>query len=190
MIENEAAAELVHLILTELEIPYAIIGGMAVQFWGEARYTKDLDLTIIIPIEDQDRFVQILESYLPSRREDALEFAQKNRIYLAQTRDGFPVDISLGLPGYEEEMVANAVDYVTTSGKTVRMCAAEDLIIQKAIAGRPQDIRDIQGIIIRQASSLDLQYIRYWLSVFAGWLETDGVIDRFEQAWRKYGPDA
>ena len=190
MIENETAAAQVDGILGELEIPYAIIGGMAVQHWGEARYTKDLDLTIIVPIEDQEIFLQALLTLLPPRREDALEFAQKHRIYLAQTPDGFPVDISLGMPGYEEEMVANAIDYVTQAGKLVHMCSAEDLIIHKSIAGRPQDIRDIQGVIIRRASSLDLQHIRYWLSIFAGWLETDDIIDRFELAWRTYGSTA
>ena len=37
---------------------------------------------------------------------------------------------------------------------------------------------------------LDLPYVRYWLGVFAELLETSDVIDRFEQAWRKYGPQS
>lgn len=188
MIENEAAAVVVHEILTKLQVPYAIIGGMAVQYWGEARYTGDIDLTVFVPIEDQDAFLATITDRLPPRRDNALEFARKHRVYTAQTSSGFPVDISLGLPGYEEEMVANAVDYETQFGVTVRLCSAEDLIIHKLIAGRPQDVRDIQGIIIRRASSLDLPYIRQWLKVFSEWLESDDVIDRFEQAWRKYGP--
>ncbi len=188
MIENEAAAEAIHEILSELEVPYAIIGGMAVQHWGEARYTGDLDLTVFVPIEDQEAFLVTISNRLVPRREGALEFAQKHRIFLAQTGSGFPVDISLGLPGYEEGMVSNAVDYKTGSGAIVRFCSAEDLIIHKLIAGRPQDIRDIQGIIIRRASSLDLPYIRQWLKIFSEWLESDDVIDRFEQAWLKYGP--
>lgn len=121
MIENETAAEEVHQILTELQLPYVIIGGMAIQKWGEARFTKDLDLTIFIPIEDQETVLPLLESKLPPRKENAVEFALKHRIYLAQTVDGFEVDVSLGLPGYEEEMLGNAVDYVTQTGKTVRM---------------------------------------------------------------------
>ena len=60
------------------------------------------------------------------------------------------------------------------------------MIIHKAVAGRPQDLRDIEGIIIRQAQKLDLAYIRRWLAMFAGWLESDDVIQRFEQPWRKF----
>lgn len=190
MIENEVAAWEVHQILTELDIPYAIIGGLAVQNWGEARFTRDIDLTIVVPVETQEAILQALSNYLQPRLPDALEFARANRIYLAQTRDGIPVDISLGLPGYEDEMVARAVDYVIKPGKTIRMCSAEDLIIHKLVAGRPQDIRDIEGVIVRQASTLDLPYIRRWLNLFAEWLESDDVIDRFEKAWREYGPQS
>lgn len=137
MIENEIAAADVHKLLVELRVPYAIIGGMAVQHWGEARFTQDLDLTVFVPVEDQDSFLRILATRLMPRREDALEFARKHRIYLAQTSEGFPVDVSLGLPGYEEEMVANAINYVTQTGESVRLCSAEDLIIHKSVAGRP-----------------------------------------------------
>lgn len=31
--------------------------------------------------------------------------------------------------------------------------------------------------------------IHSWLTVFANWLETDDIIDRFDQAWRKYEPE-
>lgn len=190
MTGNEGAAWEVHQILAELKVPYAIIGGLAVQNWGEARFTKDVDLTIIIPVEEQEAILRLLSSHLHPRLPDALEFARNNRIFLAQTSDETPVDISLGLPGYEDEMVARAVDYVIKPGKTIRICSAEDLIIHKLVAGRPQDIRDIEGVIIRQATNLDLHYIRYWLKTFAEWLEGDDVIDRFEQAWRKYAPQS
>lgn len=187
MIENENAAVDVDAVLADLKVPYAIIGGMAVQHWGEARYTKDVDLTVLVPIENEEDFLRKLETRLPPRRDGAIEFALRHRIYIAQTAAGFPVDISLGVPGYEEQMLANAIDYVTQAGKTVRLCSAEDLIIHKSVAGRPQDVRDIEGIIIRQGGKLDRGYIRYWLRIFSDLLETDDVIDRFEQAWRKYG---
>lgn len=190
MIANEQAAWEIHQLLVELNAPYAIIGGMAVQYWGEARFTKDVDLTVVVPIEEQERFVQALVDRLPPRRDDAIELAHTRRIYLTQTSQGFPVDISIGLPGYEEQLVARAIDYKLTIGHTVRLCSAEDLIIHKLIAGRPQDIYDIQAVIVRQASALDVAYIQTWLRIFAEWLESDDVINRFEDAWRQYGPDA
>ncbi len=49
---------------------------------------------------------------------------------------------------------------------------------------------DIKSVISRHEDELDLPYIRNWLGVFADLLETDEVVNRFEQAWRKFGPDA
>jgi hypothetical protein len=186
VIANEDAALEVHQVLSELQIPYAIIGGMAVQYWGEARFTQDLDLTVVIPIEEQEDTLRVLSNRLPPRRPDAIEFAVKRRVFLVQTSVGFPVDIALGLPGYEDELISRAINYVVEPGKTIRLCSAEDLILQKVVANRPQDIRDIEGVVIRQGTNLDLAYIRHWLKIFAEWLETDDIIDRFEMPWQKF----
>jgi hypothetical protein len=140
----------------------------------------------MIPLETQETVLHLLSKRLPVRRPDAVAFALKNRVLLAQTSEGFPVDISLGLPGYEDEVINRTVGYELDLGKVVHLCSAEDLILQKTVAARPQDLRDIEGIIIRQGKRLDLIYLRHWLSNFAAWLESDEVVQRFEQIWQKY----
>jgi hypothetical protein len=52
----EAAWEM-HQYLTRKRIPYVIIGGIAVQKWGRPRLTKDVDLTIAVPIEETEKFI-------------------------------------------------------------------------------------------------------------------------------------
>lgn len=188
MTPNEVAAWEVHRVLTDLEVPYAIIGGIAVQYWGEARFTQDVDLTVMLPVDEQNNLLQAIVEHLTPRLPDALEFARRNRILLVQTIDGFPIDISLALPGYEDEVMKRRVEYVLDQDKVVHVCSAEDLILHKAVAGRPQDLRDIEGIVIRQGTKLDLTYLRHWLQNFAAWLETDEVIERFEQPWQKHQP--
>lgn len=42
-----AASEIGHF-LEERGIPYLIIGGLALQYWGEPRLTRDVDLTILV----------------------------------------------------------------------------------------------------------------------------------------------
>lgn len=180
----------VHQILIELGWPYAIIGGTAVQIWGEPRFTYDLDLTVLTSLETYAEAIAQLLSRLQPRIVDALAFARRNRVLLVQTSSGYPVDISFGLPGYEEQVIARSVEVEVAPGKKVLFCSAEDLIIHKTIAGRGKDVLDIQQIIARRHQSLDLAYIREWIGIFATLLETDDVIIRFEQAWRTYGPDA
>jgi hypothetical protein len=180
----------VHQVLTDESLPYVIIGGAAVQIWGEPRFTKDLDLTVLAPVESLSDTIEQLLARLEPRADNVLELAQRARVLLVQTSTGYPVDISFGLPGYEDEVIRRAVEQEIAPGRTVLFCSAEDLIIHKSIAGRIQDMLDIQSIILRQKDKLDLTHIRYWLRVFSDLLETSDVINRFEQAWRQYGPES
>jgi len=44
----KAALE-IHQFFDKEGIPYALMGGIAVQHWGEPRFTRDVDITIMIP---------------------------------------------------------------------------------------------------------------------------------------------
>ena len=184
---DEAAWE-VHTFLTARGVPYVIIGGLAVQHWGEPRFTLDVDVTVAAPLDDPDALVRAIVKHFPSRIEDPVAFARQARIVLVRASNGCPVDISLALPGYEEEVMRRAVDYELEPGKVVRLASAEDLIIHKAVAGRPQDLRDIEGIVYRQRDALDADYIRRWLHEFATALKAPDLLDRFEQPWRRIHP--
>lgn len=185
----EAAWELGEF-LRQHNISYAVIGGLALQRWGDVRFTKDVDLSVATPLEEGSAgLVRLITTYFPSRIEDPMDFAKHKRMILINASNGVDVDISLSLPGYEDEMLAHAVDFEIETEKTIRLCSAEDLIIHKAVAGRPQDIADIEGIIYRQGEKLDLSHIRLWLGEFATLLGEPEVKNRFERAWKEYQGD-
>jgi len=94
----------------------------------------------------------------------------------------------MGLPGYEEEVMQRATEFELEPGKAIRICSAEDLIIHKAIAGRPQDVRDIEGVVYRQRRALDVTTIRRWLRAFAELLDNPEIIERFERPWQRIQP--
>lgn len=81
-----------------------------------------------------------------------------------------------------------AVEFELEPGKAIRVCSAEDLIIHKAIAGRPQDVRDIEGIVYRQRDALDVATIGRWLHAFAGLLDSPEIVERFERPWQRIHP--
>ncbi len=56
---------------------------------------------------------------------------------------------------------------------------AEDLIIHKAIADRPKDWMDIEGVIWRQRGKLDVPYLRRWLREWGQELEKPYLLSRF-----------
>ena len=180
------AAWEIHQFLKKEGIPYAIIGGIALQYWGEPRFTRDVDVTVMIPSSDEKKVLKKILSIFPPRIPDALQFALKNRICLIKNKEDCEIDLSLGILGYEEEVMSRAVKCDIGEGRMVRICSAEDLIIHKAVAGRPQDLTDIEGIIIRQGRKLDIDYIRQWLKEFSLVLEMDELKERFEGPWRKW----
>lgn len=186
MNEQEVAAWEIHEFFQSLGLPHAVIGGLAVQWWGEPRVTKDVDLTVVVPLDQPSRvFVQQVLDRFSARIDNALDFAQRSRVILITASNGCPVDISLGLPGYEDEVMQRAVEFELEPGKTIRVCSAEDLIIHKAIAGRPQDVRDVEGIVYRQRDQLDVAIIRRWLQAFAELLDNPEIIERFKRPWRR-----
>ncbi len=182
--QGQAIWEL-HTVLSQMGIPYAIIGGLAVQYWGEPRFTRDVDVTAMLPPDNPLPILTEIANRFSPRISDAIGFARQHRVLLVRASNSIPLDISLGLPGYEEEAMTRTVDWELEPGKVVHLCSAEDLIIHKAVAGRPQDLRDIEGIVYRQGPALDTTIIRRWLNTFAELLDQPGLPERFEIPWRK-----
>lgn len=171
----------IHKFFTKECIPYVIIGGIALQRWGEPRFTRDLDVTILVNPDEEERVIKkILRAFSP-RISGALKFALKNRICLVKSSDGYEIDISLGIPGYEEEVIKRSIECEIKKRYYVKICSAEDLIIHKAVAGRPQDLGDIESIIIRQGDKLQVRYIRKWLRKFSNTLNMPEILKRFEK---------
>jgi hypothetical protein len=161
------------------------MGGLAVQYWGEPRLTRDVDVTAAVPLDGTEDFVRLIMSHFVSRVEDAVSFARQTRMILVKASNGCEIDISMSIPDYEDEVIRRAIDYELEQGKRVQLCSAEDLIIHKAVAGRPRDIEDIEGIVYRQGNSLDVEYIRLWLREFAAALENPELSNRFKVPWRR-----
>lgn len=180
----EAAWE-IHRFLTAWRLPYAIIGGVAVQHWGEPRLTIDVDIAVSVPAEQIHAFLRAALAQFAPRVENPEDFARDTRVLPVRASNGCPIDISLAIPGYEDQVMARAVEYEVEPGRRLRLCSAEDLIIHKAVAGRPLDVQDIEGIVLRQRGTLDSEYIRRWLREFSAVLDSPEVLERFEAAWRR-----
>ncbi len=180
----EAALE-VAVFLDDQKIPYAVLGGVALQHWGEPRTTQDVDIVVMVPWESEEDFLRkVLQRFRP-RMADALAFAKQHRVLLISTSDGIPVDLSLGIPGYEEEAMRRATKVSLAGLAAIRVVSAEDLIIHKCIAGRARDVEDVERVLVRQKVKLNLPYIRRWLRAFAPVIEGHDVRALFENLVRK-----
>ncbi len=150
------------------------------QFWGEQRLTKDVDLTLLTGFGDEEKFIDELLETFPSRREDAKEFALRNRVVLLQTDGGIGIDISLGAFPFEELMISRARyrEYIPTI--KLKICSAEDLIVLKAFADRVRDWGDINSVLIKQ-ENLDWKYIYEQLTPLVELKEAPEILEKLEK---------
>jgi hypothetical protein len=90
------------------------------------------------------------------------------------------VDISLsGLP-FEKQMIERATPFLYSQKCSLITCCAEDLIVLKAFADRPQDWMDVEGIIMRQGSRLDSGNIFKQLIPFCELKEAPEIVDKLK----------
>ena len=133
----------------------AVIGGVAVQRWGEPRQTRDVGVALLTGMGGEIAYIDPLLAHYRARVEDARRFALTNRIVLVETDGGVPLDISLAALPYEERLLGRASAFQFEPDVAVTTCSAEDLIVLKVVAGRVQDWLDVEGIIVRQGTALD-----------------------------------
>ena len=129
--------------------------GLAVQRWGEPRQTRDVDLALLTGIGREPDYTDTILATFQARRPDARAFALAYRVLLIQSAAGVPLDVSLAALPYEERVMSRSSPFAFAPDCVITTCAAEDLVVLKAFADRPQDWIDVEGIIARQQGALD-----------------------------------
>jgi hypothetical protein len=173
----EAAAELSRF-LEQAEWSYSIIGGLAVVRWGRARVTADVDVTLLTGFGTEANFVDALLRQYAARRSDAREFAFTSRVLLLQSEGGVGLDVALAGFPFEERLIQRASSYEFVPGVKLMTASAEDVLVTKALASRPRDLSDIEGVILCQGRALDWELIISELTNLCELLESREPLDR------------
>lgn len=172
-------------ILEKQRWPFCIIGGLALQRWGEARVTQDVDVTLITGFGGEEKFVDVLLREFQPRRADAREFALRRRVLLLRNSLGVGIDIALGALPFEEAAVGRSSPGELLPGVWLRTCSAEDLVVMKAFASRERDWLDLRGVLCRQAGKLDWPLILRELRPLADLKEAPEIVTQLETLRRK-----
>lgn len=159
---------------------FCFIGGLALQFWGEQRLTKDVDLTLFTGFGGEENFIDDLIINFKPRRDSPKEFALRNRVVLLETVGGIGIDISLGAFPFEEIMIARSGSQEFLRGISLRICTAEDLIVLKAFADRLKDWADVEGVIAAQ-KDLNWEYIFEQLEPLVELKEEPEIIQKLQK---------
>jgi hypothetical protein len=160
---------------------FCFIGGVAVQRWGNPRFTQDLDLTLLTGFGEEKKYVDALLCELRPRRPDAAEFALRHRVFLGRTREGVEVDVAFGALPFEERSIERASAWHLREGLALTTCSAEDLIVHKAFAGRGRDWDDLESVLVRQHGALDHRQIHEELVPLLDLRGDAGALEKLKQ---------
>jgi hypothetical protein len=163
---------------------FCLIGGIALQRWGEPRETIDVDVTLLTGFGHEEEFVRELLGWYEARVPEPMAFALANRVLLLQATSGVGIDVALGGMPFEESAVARATPYEFAAGIFLLTASAEDLIVMKAFAARPKDWVDVEGIVIRQGEAIDWNYIEYYLQPLVALKEEPEILEHLARIRR------
>ena len=151
--------------LDEAGLDRALIGGCARNAYAEPRATKDVDLVV----EVDESKLATFEAALARRG-----FTAATRVGaaggvpdLALYRDaaGRRVDVLFAHTDFEREALARSRAGTPFAGITLPVVTAEDLIVYKVLADRPQDRADVHDVVraVRaRGHELDWSRVEAW----------------------------
>ncbi len=184
-----AAAQDLATALSAYGLDHTFIGGIAVSLLGQPRQTQDIDALVIFDTAEISGLLELLikRGFSPRFSGMAELAVQARLISMIHDATGSVVDIALGCMPFEEEVMERS--FLHQSGSiAIQLPTPEDLVIMKAIAGRPKDLEDIRGIA-RAHPKLDRNRMRCWLEQYGEvmenerlWSETETLLDTAKAA--------
>ena len=165
---------------------FCFVGGVAVQRWGEPRFTRDVDLTLLTGFGREEEFTELLLAHFKPRRPDARQFALESRVVLLEHEEGTPLDIALGAIPFEERAVQRATPWQVKDKLSLITCSAEDLIVFKAFAARGIDWLDVERIVMRQGPKLRGDQILSELRPLVKVKEEPQILSRLQAIFDQY----
>lgn len=133
-------------IFNELEIKYLIVGGYAVMKYSEPRYTKDLDIWIESSNENSKKVFSALQKFgapLKGLTHDDFKGEGFYQMGLPPVR----IDILISFSGVDFKEAWKNKTVSKLADIEINIISKNDLITNKKIAGRPQDLLDIENIL-------------------------------------------
>jgi predicted nucleotidyltransferase len=154
-----------------LQIPFAVGGALANNYWGVVRTTQDIDCLIALPAIKYQLFTDELSAIgcvLKDKDSNAVPLSVhtlreqvQNRKYIECFNESVRIELFVPAVPLQEEILRRAVS-VRLDKYDVSITTAEDLILLKLAFHRQKDLHDIRGILWVQRGRLDLDYLRHW----------------------------
>ena len=159
--------------LTQLNLRWAFIGGIAVSVRGEPRTTRDLDLAVAVASDQEAEGVVgrlLARGYRFEQTPlEQIDLGRIATVRLVTTRAeirGVVVDLMFASSGIEEEIAAGAETLEVLPGVVAPVATTGHLLALKTLAGRSKDVTDF-ATLVQHAKPRDIQEAREALELIA-----------------------
>ena len=144
-------------LLQKHGLEFALIGGLAASIRGRVRVTADIDIVVDCDVLKAIEFLDQLDkrAYRPFVEDPQLSIRQFFILPIEDVKSGIRIDLAIGESGFEKMIVQRAS---TPDGYSVPVATAEDLLLMKLMAGRTQDLSDVEGIVELNRDAIDWRY--------------------------------
>jgi nucleotidyltransferase AbiEii toxin of type IV toxin-antitoxin system len=124
--------------------PFALVGGLAVSVRAEVRFTRDVDLAVVVA-NDSEAEALVIELQTKGYRAVALvEHDTQHRLATARilSKQGVKVDLLFASSGIEHEIVARSTVVHLSAVGDVPVAGAEELLAMKVLSMTEQRLQD------------------------------------------------
>lgn len=145
MIDNNDILEFIDL-LNSHKVNYLLVGGYAVIHYSEPRYTKDIDFFIEPTKENAQKILSVLVEFGLPKDQLKLDIFMNEGNFFKLGRPPWRIDLITSLKGVNfDELIKNSIS-IEIKQRSVPMVSKDDLVKIKKLAGRPQDLLDVEKL--------------------------------------------
>lgn len=169
MEQSELVLKIVH-VLESLNIPYMITGAQASGYYGEPRFTRDIDIVADLDKEKVKDFIKFfpLDEFYCDEEMILKEISRRGQFNIIHSASGLKIDIILtkSTPFSQTEFTRRK-KYLILPEQEANLATPEDIIIKKMEfyreGGSEKHLRDITGILKISDKIIDYDYIAKWV---------------------------
>jgi hypothetical protein len=156
-------------VLEHLGLRYFVTGSMATIFFGEPRFTNDIDIVVDLPTAKVSSLVAAFPAPEFSVSEETIHRAisRRGQFNLIHPASGLKVDFMLPADSpFNRSRFLRAAKVRPAADFEVTFSSVEDVILKKMEAyregGSEKHLRDITGVLKITGERLDRGYIEDW----------------------------
>jgi hypothetical protein len=156
-------------VLERLGLRYFVTGSMATIFFGEPRFTNDIDIVIDLPASRMQEFCAAFPSpeFYLSDEMVRRAVSRRGQFNIIHPASGLKVDVMVPADSpFNRSRFLRAKKVRPSPDFDATFSSAEDVILKKMEAyregGSEKHLRDIAGVLRISGASLDRDYIGDW----------------------------